>query len=68
MFPLAIVKKLQFLNFQINFKLKRGNMRKSYIHQNLVGTLGCHYMKGFYGRLRKAKVMSKKMKNQQFYY
>jgi len=38
------------------------------MYQNLVGTLGYHYMKGFYGRLRKAKVMSKKMKNLQFYY
>jgi hypothetical protein len=43
-------------------------MRKSYIYKNLVGTLGYHYMKGFYRRLRKAKVMSKKMKNLQFYY
>jgi hypothetical protein len=66
MLCLAIVKKLQFLNFQINFKLKRGNMRKSYMFQNLVGTLGFQYIKGFYGRLRKAKVMSKKMKNLQF--
>jgi hypothetical protein len=37
-------------------------MGRSYLHQNIVGTLDCHFMKGFFGRLRKAKVMSKKVK------
>jgi hypothetical protein len=57
-------KKIQFSKFQINFKLKRGNMRKSCLGQNMEGTLDCHCMKGFFGRLRKAKVMSKKLKNE----
>jgi hypothetical protein len=64
MFPIAFVKKIQFSKFQINFKLKRGNMRKSCLGQNMEGTLDCHCMKGFFGRLRKAKVMSKKLKNE----
>ena len=33
------------------------------MYQNLVGTFGNHYIKGFYGRLWKAKVMSKKICN-----
>jgi hypothetical protein len=51
----------------MNFKLKRGNMRKSYLDQNVEGTLACHCTKGFFGRLRKAKVMSVKLKNERFY-
>jgi hypothetical protein len=58
MLSLAIVKNCSFFNFQINFKLKRGNMRKRFMYQNLFGTLGYNYMKGFYGGLRKAIVMS----------
>jgi hypothetical protein len=39
-------------------------MRKRCLDQNLEGTLDCHCMKGFFGRLRKAKVMSIKVKNE----
>ena len=59
-------KKVWFLKIQIEFKLKRANMGRSYLHQNIVGTLDCHFMKGFFGRLRKAKVMSRKEKNKIF--
>ncbi len=56
-------KKMQFFNFQINFKLKK----RKYEEKLYVPKLSRHYMKGFYERLWKAKVMSKKMKNLQFY-
>jgi hypothetical protein len=42
-------------------------MGRSYHHQNIVRTLDCHFMKGFFGRLRKDKVMSIKLKNEIFY-
>jgi hypothetical protein len=42
-------------------------MGRSYHHINIVGTLDCHFMQGFFGRLRKAKVMSIKLKNELFY-
>jgi hypothetical protein len=48
----------------MNFKLKRGNMRKSFLDQYVEGTLACQCMKGFFGRLQKAKVMNIKLKNE----
>jgi hypothetical protein len=42
-------------------------MTKSYLDQNFLGTLACHCMNVFFGRLRKAKVISIKLKNEWFY-
>jgi len=58
---------MQFFKIKMNFNFKRGNMRRSYLHRIILGTLDYHYMKGFFGRLRKAKVMSKKVKIEYFY-
>ncbi len=61
MLSLAIVKNAIF-KFSNQLKIKKRKYEeKLYIHQNLVDTLGCYLMKAFCGRLRKAKVMSKKL-------